>query len=339
MTPDIDWQLIDRDLAGAATPDDARAIEAWLAADPARRAWLDALRERVHAGETRWDVDSAWARVADRTTRAPAAPRVLPLRATPTAPRRWSWVARAAAVVLVVAGAAYWWRSTPARPAVVAESPMREVAATRGGRAEVRLIDGTRVVLNAGSRLRYAADHGARGRDVWLDGEGYFEVKHDAARPFRVHARGGVAEDLGTRFVVRAYPELREVEVMVAEGVVALRRDDGTARDSAVLRAGQLGSLADDGRVRVDEARADRYLAWTEGTLVLDDMPLTDALPLLARRYDLTLRVADESLGARRVVGRFRDQSASEVLDAIALALGARYERVGRAVTFRAGTR
>ncbi len=79
---------------------------------------------------------------------------------------------------------------------------------------------------------------------MWLEGEGYFEVTHDARRPFRVHAGDALTEDLGTRFVVRAYPELAAVDVAVAEGVVSLRRHPprGTrgagAGDSAVIRAG-----------------------------------------------------------------------------------------------------
>ena len=80
-------------------------------------------------------------------------------------------------------------------------------------------------MLNAESRLRYPADFGATARDVELVGEGYFEVVHDSTRPFRVHAGGSVTEDLGTHFVVRAYPELRHVDVAVTEGLVSLHRE------------------------------------------------------------------------------------------------------------------
>ena len=254
---------------------------------------------------------------------------------------RVQWLRRAVAAVLVLVAGAALWRTTsrPTRRAATA-STMRELVAPRGGRADIRLMDGTRVALNAGSRLRYAPDYGrAPVREMWLEGEGYFEVRHDAARPFRVHAGGGVAEDLGTRFVLRAYPEQARVEVMVAEGRVALRRDDAgvAARtDSAVVGPGQLGRVSGDSVTVRPTSDEERYLAWTTGTLVLDDVSLRDALPLLERRYDLSITLADSALGSRRLVGRFRDQPATEVLDAISLALGARYERHGRDVTLRA---
>ncbi|MBV9880470.1 MAG: FecR domain-containing protein [Gemmatirosa sp.] len=330
--------MIDRYLAGAATPDEARRMEAWLAADPARRAWLDAVRARVAAGEA-WNVDAAWARVAARTTRAD---RVRPLGRPDVRPDRTTWRTgwRVAASLALVAGAGAAWRAgwlAPRSGARVEQVAMREVVAPRGGRATLRLPDGTQVKLNAGSRLRYAAaGFGAGDRDVWLEGEGYFEVRHDAAHPFRVRAHGGVAEDLGTRFVVRAYPEAPRLEVMVAEGRVALRRAVAGG-DSAVLGAGQLGTLAAVGAPVVsDDAHAERYLGWTTGVLVLDDVPLADALPQLERRYDVTIALADRTLGARRVAARFRDQSVAEALDALALALGARYERHGQLVTFHA---
>lgn len=203
MTREPDPSIVDRWLAGEATPDDERALREWTAADPARAAWLEALRARATAPEGAWNVDAAWARVANRTTLASDGPRTLRVErgGARRAPRRLAWVGRAAA--------------------------------------------------------------------------------------------------------------------------------------AAVLGAGQLGRLSRDGTLTVSRAPADeRYLAWTTGVLVLDGEPLRDALPRLERRYDLTIRLADGALGARPVVARFRDQPAGEMLDALALALGARYERQGRVVTF-----
>jgi len=347
MTRDPEWSLVDRYVAGEATADDLRALHAWTAEDPTRVVWLDALRAHATAADARRDVDAAWSRVASRTVQAPTTRRTLTVERGTAARSTWSarapWIARAAAaVVLVVAGVGLWRTSSrPARRAAPVTA-MRELVAPRGGRADIRLADGTRVALNAGSKLRYAASYGrASVREMWLDGEGYFEVRHDATRPFRVHAGGGVAEDLGTRFVVRAYPELARVEVMVAEGRVALRHDVpglGARADSAVLGPGQLGRLSGDALTVSSAVGEERYLAWTTGALVLDDVPLRDALPLLERRYDLSITLADSALGSRRVVARFRDQPADEVLGAIALALGARVERHGRDVTLRAST-
>ena len=183
-------------------------------------------------------------------------------------------------------------------------------------------------MLNAESRLRYPASFGATARDVELEGEGYFEVVHDSARPFRVHAGGSVTEDLGTRFVVRAYPELRHVDVAVAEGLVSLHRD-GTSSPST-LSAGQRGRVESDGSVTVmNDADVERWLDWTHGGLLLDGVTLGQAASEIGRRYGVRVDVADSSLAARRVSARFRDEPLSRVLDGVADALGVHWTRDG----------
>jgi ferric-dicitrate binding protein FerR (iron transport regulator) len=94
--------------------------------------------------------------------------------------------------------------------------------------------------------------------------------------------------------------------------------------------------------VVVDSVDAARHLSWTTGTLTLDDMPLRDAIPVLQRWFDVDIRLADSSLADRRVTAVFRDQPLPQVLDALAVALGARYERSvtdARVVTLFAGRR
>src|SRR5206468_9531820 len=88
-------------------------------------------------------------------------------------------------------------------------------------------------------------------RDVYLDGEAFFEVAHDARRPFAVHTARAVARDLGTRFNVRAYRDAADVVVAVAEGAVALKSSQRLAADSVVLRQADVGRARPDGRLSV----------------------------------------------------------------------------------------
>src|SRR2546423_11101612 len=101
--------------------------------------------------------------------------------------------------------------------------PAEETFATANReRAELRLSDGTRIRLAPASHIRVAADYGEKQRAVYLDGQGYFEVKHDLSRPFTVYAGTAVARDLGTEFAVRNYTEDRAVQVVVRAGAVAM---------------------------------------------------------------------------------------------------------------------
>jgi len=327
MPDQPDWNTLDRYLAGDASADEHRVVREWIAADPARAEVLRGIQtaHRPSAAE-QWDVDAAWAKVRAQVRQ----PRVV--RSVSSA--RWylRTPARIAAALVLTVGAYATWRAVgrPEPRSIV----MREISTPNGRRDTLTLGDGSRVVLNAGSRLRYATDIARGSRDVYLEGEAYFEVTHRAARPFRVHTRGGVAHDLGTRFTVRAYPELPRLEVVVAEGRVSLRRDVAAATDSVILAAGQLGRLEATGSPTV-QSGVDTlaFLGWTRGALVLEGLTLAEAVPQLERRFDVEIRVDDPALASRRLFARFRDETLAQVLDALSLALGARYDRAGRVVT------
>jgi transmembrane sensor len=237
----------------------------------------------------------------------------------------------AAALLLVAGPFAAWRLATRERNVSVA---VREVVTPNGKRTTIDLGDGSRVTLNSGSRLRYPADL-TRSRDVELDGEGYFEVTHDAARPFRVHARGGVVQDIGTRFTVRAYPEQQRVEVVVTEGVVSLRRDSSGLFDSAIVRQGERARLAETGRVVVESVPTERYTDWARGTLVLENVTLNEARRDLERWFDIQITLADSGLAQRQLMARFQDESASAVLTAIGIALDVGVEQRGRTFTIK----
>lgn len=325
-----DWRTLDRYLAGDASPDEERAVREWITADPTRGDVLRQIRAAHDSQDgERWDTDAAWVKFSNRVHGGQHRTTVVPLH-------RGAWYtrtpARIAAALLLTVGSYATWQAI--RPGGEKQTAMRDLAAPNGQRATVTLSDGSRVILNAGSRFRYPADFGRSPRDVYLEGEAYFEVNHDAARPFRVHARGGVAHDLGTRFTVRAYPELPHVDVVVTEGKVSLRRDQAAATDSVVLEPGQLGRLPEAGppavMTGVDVAA---YTGWTGGSLVLEGLTLEEALPQLERWFDVEIRVANRALASRRIYVRFRDETLAQVLDALSLALGARYERSGRVIT------
>ena len=235
----------------------------------------------------------------------------------------------AAAIVAAVIGAgAAWWVGHDTR-AVAQARPIREYTTPRGRRAVLRLLDGTEITLNADSKLRAPVPFAARQRDVYLEGEAYFSVVHDAARPFVVHTAGGAIQDIGTRFGVHAYGDAERERVAVVEGAVALA--------GIPLRAGQVATLSRTGTIRVlPNARVADELAWTRGRLVFTNVPLEEAAERLGRWYDLDVRVADPALARRPVTGSYGDEPVAQVLTLITAAVGARYEWQGRTVAISA---
>lgn len=179
------------------------------------------------------------------------------------------WLA-AAATVTVVAGGLLVRRMHDAR--VSASSTRdREYATAWSERAKLMLKDSTRVWLNVNSRLRVPAGYGTTARDVELDGEAYFIVKHDGKRPFRVHSHGTVLEDLGTEFSVRGYARDRAVRVVVTEGKVSL----GRKTVQAILSSGDLATLkADDVLAVQHHVDVESYLGWVDRRLAVNDQPV-----------------------------------------------------------------
>jgi transmembrane sensor len=242
-------------------------------------------------------------------------------------------------VLGVLAGGGIW-ASAHIRARQVAEAPrpMRVYETSRGERAEFRLGDGSRVMLNVASRLRVPADFGDQTRNVYLEGGAYFEVVHDSTRPFAVQAGDLVARDLGTEFTVGAYPEQRHARVVVREGLVALHTSGVTdATAGTTLRPGQQGRLDDAGVPKVQRADTTAEFAWTGGTLVFDGTPLRDALPQLGRWFDLEFRLSDSSLGRIQLAATLTNQPTDDALRFLAASLGLRAERQAQVVTFYPG--
>lgn len=338
MNGDIEWDVLDRYFSGECSAEESDAIARWAAAEPAHARTLDEARRVWTASGTArhsFDVDAAWAAVRPRLD-APVgepAPAVAPRPSRPRLtilPARRSvgrFVLPATAALLAGAAALLVWLGSPLAPS---DAPAREYATSAGQRAELELPDGTRVVLNARSRLEVPAGYGERGRDVFLEGEAFFEVEHDEDARFLVHAKGAVAEDLGTEFVVRAYPDDSSLVVVVASGVVALRSDsDGPSRGVA-LSTGQLGRLDPSGLVSVvDGVDLERYLSWRHGTLAFRRTPFSEVVRELERWYGVEIEYEDSTLATVPITASFADVPAETALGILAQLLDVRYERDG----------
>lgn len=322
MTDDLDWQALDRLLAGDASPEDDERVRAWMNTSPERRALVESLQRRDLKTLVPVDVERAWQQLAARTVR----------QSRHSQRRTAAWLA-AAAVVLAV-GSVVTMRTARSRtaPTQVAAS-LHEVTSPLGQRASVTLPDSSTVVLNAGSTLRYASTYGRGKRDVQLTGEGYFVVRHDAARPFRVRANNAAIQDVGTRFVVRAYDAAHGTVVVVTEGAVGVATAGSTSHDTVVVTPGVLARMATTGAITTTKVDAARYTGFSSGLLVLGDLTLADAVPVIERWYDVTIHVTDPALGRRPLNADFRDEPLTSVLDALSLALDVGIKHDGRTVT------
>lgn len=342
MNEQIDWERLARYVSGEATDAEVAAVDAWKASDHERQQLVASLERRWRAAApvASFDVDRAWARMAPQLKSLKEGS-VVPLVPNER-PQLRSWMFALAAALLLTVGLSYRWMGADDAdaPAAVALAGLNAQTAI-GERRAIDLPDGSKVVLGVHSTLRFepAAPKGAR--IVHLDGEAFFNVQHDATRPFRVLASNVVTEDVGTEFSVRAYPGDARVRVAVREGAVSLFRRDvpGTAQ---VVLLGQMdvATIAADGVPKVtSDSAVERLFAWQNGDLVFDNASLAEVASELSRWYDVDVRFAEPELAGRHLTSTFKSDPIDDVLRVIGLSAEVRFERKGRLVTAYAAPR
>ncbi|HEY8833511.1 MAG TPA: FecR domain-containing protein [Gemmatimonadaceae bacterium] len=325
-----DWDRIARYLAGEAESREAESTKRWLEADAERLAMVNALQAalvNVSREDSRPDVEGALRKVKSRFDQTKS----LSLSASSgRGDPGWKIMPylKVAAVLLVLAGGAFFWRDFSASGG---NSASRTFATTVGERRQFRLADGTGVVLGPASRL--IVDPRSADRSVSLQGDGYFAVAHDASHPFTVKVGTVKLQDIGTAFSIRTNED-GGIRVAVASGSVALGPRESGRASAEVLRARDRATVGPSGLVGIERAAvSDDDLAWLQGRLVFRDTPVMQVGAELSRWYGVRLRLADSTLSNLHLTASFSGESVDRVLNVIALSLGARIEREGNVAT------
>lgn len=182
------------------------------------------------------------------------------------------------------------------------DETMNTVVVPQGQRVQLTLADGTKVWLNAKTRMEYPQSFKAsRQRTVKVDGEAYFEVSKDKKKPFIVRTDKGNVEVLGTKFYISAYASTDVFETSLIEGKVNIRTADETLllhpQDKAVLQNGRL--------VRKQIEDMDVY-RWREGLYCFKDLPFENVLKQLELYYDVRFVKENPQIGNLELSGKFR---------------------------------
>lgn len=178
-----------------------------------------------------------------------------------------------------------------------------KITIPRSGEYKLTLADGTRVWLNSATELKYPVEFKGNSRQVFLQGEAYFEVVADMERPFVVTTPGINVNVLGTGFNVMAYPDDAEQAVTLVHGKVGVR----TEKQQVILQPDEqyvYQSATHQGTVRrVDVAE---YIGWKEGVMNFDSMPLDELTHKLSRWYDVDFFFTSEQLKNLNFSGAFK---------------------------------
>lgn len=256
------------------TQEERAQLDAWLKRDPAHQREFDAMME-------------IWALSAYLPTPAPPAP---------VAKRRSRRPLLAAALLVLglpLAGFIGWQQSW-------IPSSYQRYQSDASVRS-VTLPDGSKVQLNLATRLSFANFKDRRSVTL-SQGEAYFEVSHDASHPFMVNAGAGQIRVTGTHFNVWTYQD--QVVVTLTEGSVKVINDRSRPDQVAYLTPGMQARYdAQSSLAQVSLASPTTALAWRDGKLILDDLSLSDALPMINAYLKSPIRVADRNTAQLRIGG------------------------------------
>lgn len=247
-----------------------------------------------------------------------------PLRAIGT---RFSYGMAAAVALLLLAGYVLWrMAGTDSHPAVA----YRTVSVPTGGRLAVTLADGSRITLNAKSSLRYPERLTGPTRQVFLTGEGFFEVTPDPAHPFIVTTQTLTTTVKGTSFNVNAYADDPTAEVTVVTGKVAVVPSKGPHK-ARLLTPGQAVAYQSDTDVFTPTmpARPTDATAWQRGTLLFQRTPLSAVVRQLERQFDVHIQLGNNQLANCTLVGEFGRMPLPDMLNALCQSIGATYTMNG----------
>lgn len=160
------------------------------------------------------------------------------------------------------------------------------ITTPRGGQYQIQLPDGTKVWLNAASSLHFPTVFTGNERDVTLTGEGYFEVAHNAAKPFHVITGSTQVEVLGTHFNIMAYPDEAVIKTTLLEGSVKV----SSASNTTLLKPGQQANVNKSGTIRlIPNADTEEAIGWKDGLFKLNQTDIPEIMRQVARWYDVEI--------------------------------------------------
>jgi transmembrane sensor len=255
------------------------------------------------------------------------------------------WILRIAAIIVITFGLSYFLiRSFQNN--LQTDKSICEVVAPRGSKAQLLLPDGTKVWLNADSKINYNTDFNKKTREIYIEGEGYFEIAKNPGKPFVVNTSDIRIKALGTTFNVRSYPGENTIEATLIEGRVELEKIlfNNEGEKLLTLKPNQKaiyyisnekivsGLSANDKKNQVaavptkenktnivldEKVNTEISTAWKNNRLCFENESFQNLAVMLERRFDVNIHFTDENVKQYHFSGKFGNIIIDQVLSAL----------------------
>lgn len=204
-----------------------------------------------------------------------------------------------------------------------------ETFAPRGQKSQILLSDGTKIWLNSETKIRYPGVFAGASRNVYLEGEAFFEVTKNPGRPFIVHVPGLDVKVLGTSFNVKAYPDEHKIETSLFEGKVNLLREDPAGKgieETSVYPGESYVYDLMNRRLQAGRFAEEEIDGWKRNQLIFKDDAFGNLVRKVERWYDVDI-VYDEKLfnGRLLTVELYEGERIERLMEIISLTLSVDY--------------
>jgi len=219
-----------------------------------------------------------------------------------------SFLLRAAAVIILLAIPSFFLYRYFTKPV------MQELTATTG-RVESTLPDGSKISLNTGALLRYPEQFRGKKRSVSLEGEAYFDVAHNASKPFIISADGIRVEVKGTSFYINTRLTNGDFELVLTTGKVELYFENEPGK-TFVVNPGEK-AIIHGNQISISPNVDANYMAWKTHRIIFSNDPLDVVAAALSKVYQADIRLSDPVLSSCRLTASFDNQSLESVLNVL----------------------
>jgi ferric-dicitrate binding protein FerR (iron transport regulator) len=275
--------IVNSVLNGTATKDEARRVASWFSSTIEGQQHLsDLLDKDAYLMETQPDTGKSFSPLQSDHLYKKIEKTIYEKRMR----RITRKVATILLPILLIGAFGYFFKD---QTALFTESTYAELYVPKGEDARLFFQDGTEVFLNADTRIRYPEKFGLRKREVWLEGEAYFNVAPNKRRPFVVHAQNTRTTVTGTSFNVNAYRDSKTIQVVLDAGKTSFQVQQSSF---PMLPGQQIEYDKTTGRITLRNLmRPSNASLWKKNVVYFYDTPLAEVMKVLERKYNVTFLV------------------------------------------------
>lgn len=311
-------QLLEKYQSGTCTPEELEVLE----------AWYESFRH-PDAADADWEADEVLTQTLMQDFREMQRRKARLFR-----DNGWrSWWKAAAVVIPVVGIGAFLWMSRPSVTPAISGPVLAEVPAKPDSKRFILLPDSSTVVLREGSTLLYPAEFSGGERVVTLTGEGYFDVREQPGKPFRIRSGKLLTTVLGTAFSIKAYPGQEHVTVTVKSGKVKIEEHESNKLLGILERDQQIVYENAEAVAATRPVKAEESVAWLKKGMDFNSVPFGDIALQIAEQYQVKIEFSSEALRSCRIRATFEGtETLEQVLFVLCTVRNATYTKQGNTV-------